>query len=358
MSVIADPELERLSAEAPSIPGLRFRRLRLPDDIAPLAALHNLAAEADGVEERDSADDWAHWLEHPSGCDPATDALVGDLGGRIVAYGQARWTDDNDGGRDYGTGGEVAPAVRGRGLGRAVLRHNERRLGAIAVGHPAELAKRLECWAFDSQVARIHLLESEGYIVARYFFEMQRPTLDEIPGLSIPPGLEVRPVGAAHHHQIWDADVEAFRDEWGGMDVSDGTFVRRFSGPNFRPDLWQVAWDGDQVAGVVMVEIMTAYNEQTGALRGLLSGVSVRRLWRRRGLARALVANALRALRNEGMTSAMLGVDAENPTGALGVYEANGFAVAHRGRTYRKPLVVAATESASQRARTASSTSW
>lgn len=339
MSVSADLDLERLSAGAPPIAGLRFRRLRLPDDIAPLAALHNVAAEADAIDERDSAEDWAHWLEHPSGFDPATDALVGDLDGRIVAYGQARWSDDNDGGRDYATGGEVAPEVRGRGIGRALLRHNERRLRATAAGHPAELVKRLECWTFESQVARIRLLESEGYTVVRYFFEMQRLALDEIPELPMPPGLEVRPVGAEQHRQIWDADIEAFRDEWGGMDISEETFTRRFSGPNFRPDLWQVAWEGDQVAGVVMVEILTAYNEQKGALRGLLSGVSVRRPWRRRGLARALVGGALRALRADGMTSATLGVDAENPTGALGVYQANGFTVAHRGRTYRKPLI-------------------
>jgi ribosomal protein S18 acetylase RimI-like enzyme len=34
----------------------------------------------------------------------------------------------------------------------------------------------------------------------------------------------------------------------------------------------------------------------------------------------------------------VLGVDAENPTGALGVYEATGFHVDKRGRTFRKPL--------------------
>ena len=338
MSVVADPELERLSAEAPPVTGLRFRRLQLPDDIAPLAALHNLAAENDAVDERDSADDWAHWLTHPSGFDPATDAFVGELDGDVVVYGQARWSDDSDGGRNYVTGGEVAPDQRGRGIGRAVLRHNERRLRAVAASHPSDLDKRLESWAFDTQPRRIRLLESEGYTVVRYFFEMLRPTLDILANLPLPPGLEIRPVRPEQLRQIWDADIEAFRDEWGGMDTSEETYARHFSGPNFRPELWRVAWDGDQVAGVVMAQILTAYNEQTGALRGLLSGVSVRRPWRRRGLARALVADALRGLRDDGMSSAVLGVDAENPTGALGVYEANGFEVAHRGRIYRKPM--------------------
>jgi len=96
--------------------------------------------------------------------------------------------------------------------------------------------------------------------------------------------------------------------------------------------------DGDEVAGVVMNLILTTFNEQTGERRGLLAGVSVRRPWRRRGLARALVAESLRALRDVGMTSAVLGVDADNPTGALGVYEDNGFVVHRRGMNLRRPI--------------------
>ncbi len=51
-----------------------------------------------------------------------------------------------------------------------------------------------------------------------------------------------------------------------------------------------------------------------------------------------MVAESLRALRDDGMTSAVLGVDAENPTGALGVYVANGFGVHRKGQTFRRPM--------------------
>jgi ribosomal protein S18 acetylase RimI-like enzyme len=50
------------------------------------------------------------------------------------------------------------------------------------------------------------------------------------------------------------------------------------------------------------------------------------------------VARSLVLLRERGMTSAWLGVDAENPTGALGVYERAGFAVHSRAVAYRKPM--------------------
>ena len=83
----------------------------------------------------------------------------------------------------------------------------------------------------------------------------------------------------------------------------------------------------------------------TGLTPKVVDGVLViergsedRRIRAMHGLARALVAESLRAFRDDGMTSAVLGVDAENPTGALGVYESNGFRVHRKGLNYRKPL--------------------
>ena len=339
-----DRELEQLAAEAPDIPGLRFRRLRLPDDLVPLSEMNNRAAAADDLDQRESPEDWDSWFSHPTGFDPMLDALVGEADGRIVAYAQARAVDDTDGGRNYTLGGEVDPDYRGRGIGRALLLHNIRHQQArahresAAASDAAPIERRLESWAFESQPRRTRLLTSEGFEVVRWFFEMLRPNLDDIADQAMPDGLEVRPVVAADHRRIWEADVEAFRDHWGGTDESEEWFTRLFSPPDFRPDIWRVAWDGDQVAGVVINRIKTTFNEETGERRAELAGVSVRRPWRRRGLARALVAESLRALRDAGMTSAVLGVDAANPTGALGVYEANGFAVHRKGMNFRRPM--------------------
>ena len=75
-----------------------------------------------------------------------------------------------------------------------------------------------------------------------------------------------------------------------------------------------------------------------GIQRGLVISVAVLSGYRRLGLGRAIVAESLRALKRAGMTTARLGVDAENPHGALGLYESLGFSVVERGRIYRKPL--------------------
>jgi mycothiol synthase len=99
-----------------------------------------------------------------------------------------------------------------------------------------------------------------------------------------------------------------------------------------------VAWDGDEIAGAVFNLINAAENKQLDRRRGLLDSVFVRRPWRRQGLAAALVARSLVVLRERGMTSAWLGVDADNPMGAVGVYERAGFVVEMRSIAFRKPM--------------------
>ena len=71
---------------------------------------------------------------------------------------------------------------------------------------------------------------------------------------------------------------------------------------------------------------------------GWLGQVSVRRPWRRQGVGAAIIAASLRTFRDKGMTHAGLGVDAENPTGALALYEKLGFERHHTWGIYRKDL--------------------
>lgn len=326
--------------DAPAIGGLRFRRLVLPDDLQALCDLFNAVNETDQVDDRSDVENLAAWYAKASGWDPLTDCLVAEVDGRVIGYGKVQWSSDTDGGRNYSSYGAVHPDWRRRGLGRAILHANVRRLREIAGGQDVAptVERRLESWVQETQTGALALLESEGYTVARTFYEMLRPTLDDVADMPMPDGLEVRPMLPEHYRAVWEADKEAFGDHWGGMDFSDLAFERYFSGPKFEPDLWQVAWDGDEVAGSVANEILAEFNRQTGARRAILAGVSVRRAWRGRGLARALVARSLVALRERGMTEAVLGVDADNPTGAVGVYLANGFAVHHRELTYRKPF--------------------
>jgi mycothiol synthase len=103
-------------------------------------------------------------------------------------------------------------------------------------------------------------------------------------------------------------------------------------------DLWRVAWDGDEVVGSVMNQIDPEENAKSGLDIGWLEHVSVRRAWRGRGVASALIVASLHALRERGMAIASLGVDGENLTGALRLYEQLGFRRHKTWISHRKPL--------------------
>ena len=89
---------------------------------------------------------------------------------------------------------------------------------------------------------------------------------------------------------------------------------------------------------MVLGMISPAENAAHNYKRGWVEDVCVRRPWRRRGLARALIAQVLQIFKGRGMTQAALGVDTENLTGALRVYESVGFRPTKRYSIYRKPL--------------------
>jgi ribosomal protein S18 acetylase RimI-like enzyme len=163
-----------------------------------------------------------------------------------------------------------------------------------------------------------------------------------IPSLPLPDGIEVRPALPEHRRLIWEAEREAFQDHWGYSPWPEEAYRRFIAFPHYDASLWRVAWEGDQVVGSVLNFINEPENELYGRRRGYTEDISVRRPWRRRGLARALIAQSLEALKERGMAEAALGVDAENRTGALRVYESLGFVVAKQWTVYRRALPVPA----------------
>ena len=229
------------------------------------------------------------------------------------------------------------------GIGRAMLRWLEARLREVAAAeqHPPERPKFFQAYSDVNVIGTVALFESEGYAPVRYSYEMLRPSLDDIPDFPLPDGLEVRPARPEHYRAIWDANVEAFRDHWGYSEPTEEDYQGYVESKTyFQPELWQIAWDTatGEVAGQVKTYILEAANEKYNRLRGYTEGISVRRPYRRRGLARALIVRSLRAQRDRGMTESALGVDSENLSGATRVYEDCGFRTVKRFATFRKPM--------------------
>ena len=182
------------------------------------------------------------------------------------------------------------------------------------------------------------LAERFGYSRTRVYQHMTRATLDDIELPALPEGLQIRPITDELLRVVFDGGIEAFRDHHGTFDSSEAGYREWLDNPSTRQELIVAAFDGDHIAGAVHAEIHQAENEQQGYERGWTDPIWVRRPWRRRGLASALLGRALVVLRDNGMTSAQLDVDSENPHEAFTLYERHGFVADRVASEWRKPL--------------------
>ena len=326
-------------AGAPDIEGLRFRRPRGDDaDYEAMAAVITAALREDHIPWASTATNEREELEGAEGINVAADVVLTEIDGTVVAESGVGLR-MRGGHPTYSLWGHVHPAYRRRGIGTALLHENLHRIAErIASGEATGQEVRVRGFADEAEIGHLALLEGAGFTPARWFFLMHRPNLENIPDVPLPEGLELRRVQPEHHRAIFEAEYEAFLDHWEPHDKSEADFITLFRRSELDTDLWVVAWEGDEIAGVVQNWIWREENATLSVDRGWLEHISVRRPWRRRGLGRAITAESLRRLRAAGMSDAMLGVDADNPTGALALYEGLGFEVDRRSIAYRGPV--------------------
>jgi ribosomal protein S18 acetylase RimI-like enzyme len=328
------------------IPGLSLRGFRGAEDYPKMLKVIHESKEADGLERAENLEDIVNTYTHLVHCDPYQDMLFVELNGEVVGYSRVWWALEGSGQWIGFQLGSVLPGFRKKGIGSTLLRFNEDRHRQTAThlkesGElPTDAICLLDTFTSNTEVDRMHLLERHGYTPARYAFDMVRPDLENIPDLPLPTGVEIRPVEPGHMRLIWEASNDAFRDHWGYIPDPWEDFESFMVDPDYDPSLLRVAWQGDQVAGMVLCFIDKDQNEMYGRKRGYTENICVRRPWRRQGLAKALIAASLFALKERGMTEAGLGVDTENTSGALHLYELMGYRVVKRSTIYRKALNV------------------
>ncbi|OGS43391.1 MAG: hypothetical protein A3K76_05430 [Euryarchaeota archaeon RBG_13_57_23] len=324
----------------PPLHGLTFRRCRGEDDFPAVARVSNISWEADLVDLHMTAKDLKDDFERPVNFDPAKDMVIAEIDGRIIGMSKITWKRRLNDLIVYCPFVVLLPEFRGHGIRRSLLRHCEVRAREVSSAHPAGASKFLEVWSATEPNSWKSILGCEGYSPSWDILEMVRDGLDRIPELPLPPGIEVRPVRPQDVRKIWDAAKEALRDDksfseenWGDL-----AFEKLSGDPRFTPELWQIAWDSDEVVGGVHNFIDRTENEGLGRKWGHTEHIFVRRRWRNRGIAKALIARSLKVIRDAGMDAATLDVDAENPSRALQLYEGLGFRMCRQFTVYRKGL--------------------
>lgn len=173
-----------------------------------------------------------------------------------------------------------------------------------------------------------------GFELARQAFRMTI-ALEDSQFPSWPAGIVVAPYGPADEADVHAVHQEAFADLSTHVHLELEEWRKhRIEIPSFDPTLWFVARDRDEVAGVVLCEVRGSGEDA----HGYVNVLAVRRPWRRAGLGNALLLIAFESMRSRGLTRVGLGVDADNPTGAVRLYERAGMTIERWYDIYEKVL--------------------
>ncbi len=323
---------------APQFPGLAFRGFRGEPDFPAMAEIITAANQADKDDEAISAEDIAINYSHIQRSDPEKDMVFIEIDGNPVGYGRCLWDQESEGDYLYTFFLHLAPQGRRIGIERPVVDYFLQRLLKTSYQHPASATKYFQTWGSVTKPDWNQLIEEMGFEAVRYTIGMVRPCDQSLEVTDLPEGIEVRPVQKDHMRKIFDAENEAFLDHWGSINPTETDYQRWSEEPLHDPKLWKVAWDGDEVVGMVRNYINHKENETFARQRGYTEEISVRRPWRRKGVARALLTQSIQMFIEMGMEDTSLGVDTENPSGAFKLYTDVGYTEIRRFITYRKPV--------------------
>jgi mycothiol synthase len=311
------------------------------DDCPAWAALLAAIEPVDDTGENYSVEDLHEELDDPN-VDPARDTLGLWQGDTMIGYAVVRGTSEPvDGSYRVSFEGTVHPDQRRRGHGRPLLDwslaraaevHRERFPGSAGVASTS---------SNSVNVGEQAMLQAAGFERSRWFFGMERPVADP-PPVRIPDGLRVITFDPEYDERTRLANVEAFADHWGTAPSTPESWAHWATGQRaFRPKLSFLMLDEtaeNPVAGYVLSYEYESDAEATGVREAYVGSIGTRRAWRGRGVASALLSQAITAFEADGFDRTTLDVDADSPTGALRLYTALGYTQRRTSIRFTRPI--------------------
>jgi mycothiol synthase len=179
------------------------------------------------------------------------------------------------------------------------------------------------------------VLEADGWQLVRHTFQMLIELDGELPEPVWPEGIAVRRFRPGEERRVYEANNAAFAEEWFFDPFPFEEWCELSVGrPAHDPELWWLAEAGEELAGFSL----NRWNLSGNPEHGWVDSLGVLPGWRRRGLGEALLRHSFHDFRERGATRVGLGVDAQNETGAVRLYERVGMHVRRRGTTWEKAL--------------------
>lgn len=327
------PGVRVLPAHDAAGPGDLTWRAATAEDAEAVHALMARAAVVDDPQEHYSLDDVADELGAPW-VDLQRDSRLGtDADGVVRAFVMVELRPGDVALLRPNGWGLVDPAVRRRGVGTSLLkwqldRAREQvrdRRSALGGDVPARFLVMQE----PGNPGVGHLATSVGLGVMRYFLVMQRRLDGDLPAVQVPDGVSLRDYDADRDAlPLLAVHNAAFADHWGFQPWTEDVWRQwEVDHRDFRGD-WTVSAVDDatgEVVGYAMAAGYVADWEATGVKEGWTGKLGVVPSHRGRGIAKALLATQIHRFAASGMDAAGLDVDAENPAGAVGLYEGLGY---------------------------------
>jgi ribosomal protein S18 acetylase RimI-like enzyme len=174
--------------------------------------------------------------------------------------------------------------------------------------------------------------ERAGLQEVRRFWEMEVEFTAPPPAPNWPAGIELRPYVPGRDERVaFDLLDAAFQDHWGHIPNRFAEWKHwNIERPHFDPSLWFIAYQGEQAVGGAYCYL----DEQ----RGWVDDLAVLRTSRGKGLGMALLLHAFGEFYRRGRRKAGLGVDSQNLTGALRLYQRAGMHRVQESVSYEKEL--------------------
>ena len=191
--------------------------------------------------------------------------------------------------------------------------------------------EHIRAYTGDADAAAKAALEQAGYSLIRYSFRMGIELDDEMPEPEWPDGVLVRLYREGDAQTFYRLQQDSFADTWEFTSEPFEPWAHWFMGAQFEPEHWFIVEADGDPAALAICRISEA-EEGTAWVRIL----GVLPAYRRRGLALALLQHVFRHFAGLGLERVVLGVDGENPTGAVALYERAGMSVLRRNVTFER----------------------
>ncbi|KST62840.1 GNAT family N-acetyltransferase [Mastigocoleus testarum] len=293
-------------------------------DLEAIANLINFCDATYQLDQKTSVSELRDDFNTPSFDQESDICLWENIDKKLIGFGSLWITEPSDSIDGY-LSIYVHPNLKNSALQSEIIRWGESRMRQVRQERGFEVKLRSRCR--DSFSERIVTLKNRDFTIDRYFLRMERSLSEQIPQPDFPEGFTWRQTNPEQDVIKWmELFNDSFQDHWNHHDVTLENLQHWLKSENYRSDLDLIAVDSNgKFVACCYGEIFPEDNLHKEYKEGWISIVATRREFRRMGIGKAILLSNLHQLKAAGMDVAKLGVDADNPNGALGLYESIGF---------------------------------